>query len=325
MAVTSGGLGLDPTTYQRHPLHGPNQTWSETNCYTDLWIELLHALGAEPLAVGAFCLSVDFEGTQWSFFKPPLEDLYAAYRIRVGEMNAWRPVLDHVCEELGLGRLVTVEVDSWFLPDTTGTSYLSEHVKTSIVPQSLDREAARLQYFHGPGYYELAGDDFDGLFAPMPLPPYMELIRLEEFFDWKSSGRIAADSLPTARELTAKHLTLRPASNPIRRMGDRIAADVEWLRHEDLDAFHRYAFGTARQCGSSAGMASAYAAWLDAHDGGGLAPVATAFAQVAEGAKALQFALARAARGRAPDIGSVLAPMADAWDEAMAALVARYG
>ena len=32
---------LDPATYQRHALHGEGRTWGETNCYTDILIELL--------------------------------------------------------------------------------------------------------------------------------------------------------------------------------------------------------------------------------------------------------------------------------------------
>ena len=27
--------------YESHPLHGADRTWTETNCYVDLWIELL--------------------------------------------------------------------------------------------------------------------------------------------------------------------------------------------------------------------------------------------------------------------------------------------
>ena len=34
-----------PGTYRRHAIHGEDRIWAETNCYVDLWIELLHALG----------------------------------------------------------------------------------------------------------------------------------------------------------------------------------------------------------------------------------------------------------------------------------------
>ncbi len=100
----------------------------------DVWIEVLHALGLDPVAAAAFTLSCDFEGDQWTFFKFPPEDLRTLFGIEVAEMNVWRPVVDHVEEQLGLGRLCTVEVDAWFLPDTRGMSYGVDHVKTTIVP-----------------------------------------------------------------------------------------------------------------------------------------------------------------------------------------------
>ena len=100
-------------------------------------------------------------------------------------MNVWRPVIDHVADQLGMGRLCTVEVDSWFLPDTRGVSYGIDHVKSTIVPQMLDREERRLGYFHNAGYFELDGDDFDGVFRlgshaeATGLPPYVEVVRLD--------------------------------------------------------------------------------------------------------------------------------------------------
>ena len=54
--------GLDARTYERHPLHGEASDWPEKNCYADLWIELLHALALEPLAMLGHTLAVDFEG-----------------------------------------------------------------------------------------------------------------------------------------------------------------------------------------------------------------------------------------------------------------------
>ena len=38
-------FGLDPATYQPSALHQPDRTFPQTNCYVDLWIELLHARG----------------------------------------------------------------------------------------------------------------------------------------------------------------------------------------------------------------------------------------------------------------------------------------
>jgi hypothetical protein len=322
--VTVQLLALDAATYRRHPLHMSERTWAETNCYVDLWIEVIHALGADPVAAAAFTLSTDFEGDQWTFFKYPPEDLRLVYGVDVAEMNIWRPVIDHIEEQLQLGRLLTVEVDSWFLPDTEGVSYRREHAKTTIVPQMLDRPGRRLGYFHGSGYWELSGEDFTGVFPAESdrsavLPPYVELVKLERFSDRSDN------TLQRALSLTQDHLTRRPATNPIARFGDRIRADVPWLARHDLDTFHQYAFGTCRQCGASAELAATFVRWLGDRDGGGLEPAAGALDRVATGAKNLQFALARVARGRKVDLDATLAEMEEAWGASMAALVDRYG
>src|SRR5688500_2971015 len=68
-----------PATYRRHALHGADRVWGETNCYTGLLIELVHGLGHEPMAMLGFTLAIDFEGDQWTFFKPAptyLDELY---------------------------------------------------------------------------------------------------------------------------------------------------------------------------------------------------------------------------------------------------------
>src|SRR5271170_2533848 len=95
LAVSTGiGLRLvavDPDSCQPHPLHAAVRTWTETNCYVDLGIELLHALGLDPVAAAPFTISTDSEGDQSSFFKFPPEDLRALFGLEVAEMNVWRP------------------------------------------------------------------------------------------------------------------------------------------------------------------------------------------------------------------------------------------
>ena len=135
-------LAIDPSGYRPHPLHASERTWTETNCYVDLWIELLHALDLDPLAAAAFTISTDFEGDQWTFFKFPPEDLRALFGLEVAEFNVWRPVLDHAEEQLELGRLLIMDADAWFLPDTQGVSYQLAHVKSAMVPNSIDRAGA---------------------------------------------------------------------------------------------------------------------------------------------------------------------------------------
>jgi hypothetical protein len=323
--VTAALLPLSADEFRPHSLHATERTWTETNCYVDVWIEVLHALGLDPLAAGAFTLSTDFEGDQWTFFKFPPEDLRTLFGLEVSELNVWKPVIDHVIEQLDLGRLCTVEVDSWFLPDTRGVSYAIAHVKSTIVPQMVDVAARHLGYFHNAGYFELEGDDFDGVFrlgghADAPgLPPYVELIRLD---------RVRRDDpglVARVVSLTRDHLERRPTDNPITRLGERLDQDMAWLTQQDLETFHLYSFGICRQCGATAELAASFVEWLNRHDGPGTEAAATSFGELAAGAKALQFALARVVRGRQVDLGPILGPMEQHWADAMTMLVARYG
>src|SRR3954462_9463178 len=79
--------GLAPESYRRHPLHGEGAAWPEKNCYADLWIAFLHTLGLEPLALMPFTVAVDFEGDQWTFFKPSLDELRSLYGVDVQELT----------------------------------------------------------------------------------------------------------------------------------------------------------------------------------------------------------------------------------------------
>src|ERR1700684_14424 len=79
-------LGLDPAAYTPSDLHQPDRTFRESNCYVDLWIEFLHALGIDPASAMAFACTVDFEGDQWTFFKPPPEEFIRLYGIDIHEM-----------------------------------------------------------------------------------------------------------------------------------------------------------------------------------------------------------------------------------------------
>lgn len=321
---------LDPATHQPHPLHDESRIFRETNCAVDLWIEGLHALGLDPLPGLAFTLGTDFDGDQWRMFKFPLEDLRRLYGIEVDELNVWRPLVTHVAEHVGMGRMLTIDVDAWHLPDTAGLTHHAVHHKTTVMAQMVDLEERRLGYFHNAGYYELSGEDFDA-FLGRPdephgdrLPPYVESVRLDRL-------RREPPSTKSARSLAAEHLARRPATNPITRMAKRIEEDVAWLAAHDLEDFHRYAFGTLRQCGANAELAASYLDWLavhaDAPAGGGRAPspggtppvalAAEEFRSIAAGMKAAEFTLARAVRGRRADVAETLGAMADVWDSAM--------
>jgi len=316
-------LPLETADYDAHDLHRNERCWTETNCYVDVFVEILHSLGLDPLAACAFTLSTDFEGEQWAFFKPPPEDLRRLYGIEIGEMNVFRPLADHVVEQLVLGRLLTVEVDAFFLPDTEGVSYRRQHVKTTIVPQMIDTAERRLGYFHNAGYFELAGEDYAGALQVdtglTTLPPYVELVRLDRLV--RDEGRLAT----IAAELGREHLERRPVDNPVTRMAKRIDADLPHLVEAGLEGFHGYAFGTCRQCGANAEIAADFLDWLSARGLGYPQAAAAAYRRLSASAKALEFGLARAAAGRRFDPSATLEEMAAAWEEAAATLAVSRG
>ncbi|HYC36423.1 MAG TPA: DUF1839 family protein [Usitatibacter sp.] len=315
---------LDPASYRAHALHGADRAWPETNCYTDLLIEVVHAMGHEPLAMLGFTLAMDFEGDQWTFFKPSHADLLDLYGLDVQELAIWRPLVDHVEEQARRGRLALVEVDAFYLPDTAGTAYRREHVKTTVGVNRIDLGARHLGYFHNAGYFELEGEDFAQLFqldgAPHArvLPPYVEMLKPVAAFERLPSAQLAQRS----RERLRQHVRRIPASNPFEAFKRRFARDLEWLRGSPLEAFHAYSFANLRQYGACFGLAASHLQWLATQGVQGLAAAGGHFEDIATTAKNLQFQLARAmARQKALDLSPVDA-MAAAWQQAMDSLAA---
>ncbi len=317
---------LNPTTYERHLIHGAERTWAETNCYVDVVVELLHGLGYEPIAALPFTLGIDFEGDQWSFFKFPHEDLFALYGMEIQEFNPWRSLARHVEMQVGLGRPVLVEMDSWFLPDTAGTAYKLAHVKSTIAVNAIDIEQRYLGYFHGQSYYELSGQDFvdifqlEGLAHERMLPPYIEYVKLRNLHEVPRGQALVNASL----DLLRKHLQLIPRENPFVRFKDAFERDFEWLLTQDIETFHLYSFATFRQYGACFELVETYLKWLQRHGQKDLDTAISAFAAISNNTKAFQFQLARAmARKRAIDLAP-LDEMAVAWQTGMAQLAALY-
>ncbi|HSB96430.1 MAG TPA: DUF1839 family protein, partial [Spongiibacteraceae bacterium] len=131
---------LSPASYRRHAIHGENRIWAETNCYTDVIIELLHSLGHEPIAALPFTLLIDFEGDQWTFFKYPDSDLLDLYGLDIEELAVWRPLVQHIADQIEMGRPVLVELDSYFMPDTAGSAYKLAHMKSTVAVNEIDIE-----------------------------------------------------------------------------------------------------------------------------------------------------------------------------------------
>ena len=174
---------LDPASYAAHPIHSDERTYSETNCYVDCLVEMLHAAGLEPEAMMAGAVAADFELDQWTFFKPTPDDLFRLYGIDLHEVQPYRGFPKLIATRLAAGQTVMPEVDSFYLPDVAATSYRTDHVKSTIVAESIDQDARLLRYFHNTGYHELSGEDYDKLFATYSgdghLPTYVELLRFE--------------------------------------------------------------------------------------------------------------------------------------------------
>lgn len=313
--MTRQVLDLDPATYRRHPIHGEERVWAETNCYVDLWVELLHALGREPIAALPFTLAIDFEGDQWTFFKFPLSDLYDLYGVDVQELAIWRPLTAHLEEQIGRGRPVLVELDSYYLPDTAGTAYQTAHVKTTVAAVKIDVDQQLLGYFHNAGYYELHGDDFKAVLQPQGLPPYVEFVKVRE-----ASG----DEVQTSLRHLRKHLQLVPDVNPFTSFRERFARDLDDLLRESLDAFHQYSFATLRQLGACYELSATYLEWLAANGESGLEEPTRALREISESAKAFQFQLARAMARRKPLDLTPLDAMGERWERAIGGLKARY-
>ena len=312
--------GPDAAAYGAHALHAPECIWLEKNCYVDLWIELLHAQGMDPHAMLPFVVALDFEGDQWTFFKPPHAELRALYGIDVQELTVWRPLLEHALEHVGAGKLLSMEADAWWLPDTAGTDYREAHGKTTIVINDVDIEARRLGYFHNAGYFSLEGEDFVKTFwldgeAPV-LPPYAELIRVD-----RAVVRDAATLRALSRQLLAEQLSWRPADNPVERFRARFATDLPDLQQAGLPRYHKWAFAGLRQLGAASELAAEYLRWQwgDAAP----APAIQAFERIANLAKTLTLKSARAVNsGRASRCQRKLRRDGAAWQIAMDATVA---
>jgi hypothetical protein len=315
-----------------HRLHGDGPSWRETNCYTDVWIELLHALGHEPLAMLGPCLRVRLEADQWTFFKPSFDDLHTLYGIDVVEANPWRGLLETCRGAVASGRIAIPEVDSWFLPDTAGVAYQLAHVKSSIAVLGLDVATRHLSYAHNAGCHTLEGDDFDGVFGlgaherdDTHLPSYVDMCTPPVSPPVSAPTTALAD---VALAILKRDLHRLPALNPFTEWAERFDGELATVRTQsihDPTAFHAYAFSTFRQFGPAFELAAAHVRWVADHARGShptaLATAATEFESIASTALIFQMRTARAVIGNRPlDADTWLSPLATAWHTGVGAL-----
>jgi hypothetical protein len=315
--MTAVFADISAATYTRHRLHDPERDWPETNCYVDLWIEVIASLGGDPTAGLSFTVTQDFEGDQFTFFKFPPSDLEALFGASVQELAIFEDLVGHLETQVARGRLPLVEVDGYYLPDTRGVSYRSEHTKTTIGINRIDRSARTLDYFHNAGFFALAGDDFDGLFQRLPeqqgradaLAPYVEFVKFAE--------PTAPATLQTCLRHLDHHMRNRPPRNPIAAYRAHFADDVARLSRADAAAFHRYAFNTLRQLGANHELLADHLAWLQAAGADGFDGASAAARKISAAAKLLQFQLLRAVTRRKAVSDQPIVEMAELYDGMM--------
>jgi Domain of unknown function (DUF1839) len=317
--------GVEIEGYRSHPLHAHDRIWPETNCYVDVWIELLPALGFDPLAALSFTVAQDFEGDHFTFFKFPLEDLALLFGLTVQELAIYDSLESHVSTQVRRGYVPLVEVDGYFLPDTVGTSYRLSHSKTTVGINQIDPKNRTVEYFHGVGYHLAFGEDYDGLFRRFSdiapdndtLFPYVEFVKRDPSFQ---HGSVSA----TALVLLRRHLKRRPTTNPFQSFREALYAEADGLFAKPADYFHKYAFNTARQAGANFELLASHLSWLGRHDHSDFDACVELATELASTAKTFQFQMARAfARKRMTGLEPLLDRMASTHSALMGQLCAR--
>jgi hypothetical protein len=303
----------------RHPLHAGERIWRESNCYVDLWIGLLNHLGLQPEAMLACAVAPHFEGDQWTFIKPTASEIAMLFGIRVEELTVWRALRDHVADQVAKGRVVLVEVDGFYLPDTHGVTYRLEHNKTTIGIHRFDVSTGSIAYFHNSGDYILSGDDLDGVLgtrvSTAALPPFVEMADVRR--------RVALDEATLrARSLdaAASRLALTSENNPFLDWADVAAAEVDALAAGGLCLFHAWAFASVRQAGAMTELLAAWCNWISENPE--MSNAAAKLRELSQTIAAQQFRLARVpSGGKRPDFADALRRCATLWAEAHAIVV----
>ena len=282
-----------------HRLHDAGRCWLETNCYIDLWIELLASLGEVPEAAFGHAVCQQFGEDQFTFSKMPIEDLRRLYGLLVRELSIYRTLEQHVALHVGRDQVVLMEVDAFYLPDLEATTYRRGHTKTTIAVDVIDTARREAGYFHNATRGVLAGEDYEGAFRLRPefqsqpdiLPPYVEVVERQ------AAARDPGPLRAVAREVLRGHLSRRPDTNPFSTWRNAFDRHVDGLLAGTV-SFDDYAFHFPRLAGANFELFGSHAEWL-ASDA--LGEVATGCLRMAQTLKALQFRLARIVARRRPD------------------------
>ncbi len=268
MSLAPGGMvslfGLDPATYQPSPLHTGERSYIETNCFTDIVIELLHARGDEPVASFGSFVRMGFENDQWTFFKPLAVDLEVLYGMDIHEIQPYRSIPHQIAEVLALGRTMTIELDA-LVPARHRRDELRPGPRQDRGDRRGDRPGRRALPATSttPRCMSLEGADFRGAFRTGDgwsgdvLPPYTELIRFD------AGPRLEGEELrAAAREILRGHLGRIVPGNPFDEFGARLSAELPALLEGDAARYHAFTFATFRMAGAGFELLASHVEWL---------------------------------------------------------------
>jgi hypothetical protein len=323
-------LDSDPRTYVPHALHGSERAWTESNCYIDVWIEVApRAAASTRPPVCLHVLAVDFEGDQWTFFKPPHRRPLRALRLDVQELNVWRPARTRTRGAAAAGgKLVLSEVGR-LLPARYGRNRLphAAHEDDDRDPGARHRASAARLLSTTAGTTPSRAPTSVGLFRldgppdPTYMPFFAEFVRVDRRRNLEPQALRRA-----SLGVLHKHLARLAPTNPIARFRQRFATDLMWMQSVGLSAYHPWAFATLRQLGAAFELAAVYVRWLTNIGEVGLEPSAVAFDGISGAAKTLVLKTARAVNTRASfDPSEMLGDAERGWDIGTRLLVERYG
>jgi hypothetical protein len=310
----------------RHALHRGERVWIETNCYVDLWIELLHHFECDPHAALSFTVTQAFEGDQFTFPKFSLDDISRLYGLQAQELAIYDALEAHTVEQVKRGNVVVAEVDAFYLPDTRVTAYRQTHTKTTIAVTSIEPSKKHIAYFHNAGFFELSGEDYDGVFRLQPdlagdvqaLFPYVEFVK-------RARPPLEGDALvQRSVDLLKLRLLDRPQANPITQWRAEFPEHLRALLERDPAYYHLYTFNVLRQLGFNFELLAKYVAWLGERGVDIPADIQANAQTIAGEAMVMQFRLARARmRSRVDACNECMDTLEAAYEKTIEPLAAR--
>jgi hypothetical protein len=274
-----------------------DRIWPETNRYTDVWLSVLSALRLDPVACLPYTLAVDFLDDQWTQVRPSHDDLYLLYGIEVQTLTLWRPLTDHLQEQLGAGRLVIVDVPARGLPDGAGGLLHPRRATETIVVNEIDVQQERLGFFHRTDYRVVQGAAYRQLLHPESGPDTDTLVGRAEVINLHNLVRRPSDTLRhLSHQLLEKYLGRVPTRHPLRRWKRRFTHEVMPLLSGGPTHYQHWADAGPHQLGAAFELASVYLLWIGGGTGGTahLMQAADAFRQLSVLARTLLLKGARA-------------------------------